>query len=175
MHPHSAPPRPARQVAVNPFDLNRRVLASDLSLAAKAVLLAILDHAGHGRSACWASNRTLARETGITERHACTVVADLAARGLIRIERATGSKHSRRTIRLGPCMHQVGTQFQLRVHEVGTDFAPGSKSAVHEVGTPFERTTPDRQDETSEVSPLDSDGLTPEARELFGRRFRPPG
>jgi hypothetical protein len=166
----STPARADRQPAVNPFDLNRRVLRSDLSLAAKAVLLRILDYAGHGKSTCWASNRTLARETGVTERHVSSVVADLAARGLVAVERATGSKHSRRTIRLGPYMHEVGTEFRLRLHEVGTGFLPGLKSAVHEVGTPFERTPPDRRDETDDVSPLDSEGIDP-----VWRRFRPPG
>src|SRR3954467_15638435 len=89
--------------AVNPFEVNRRVLASDLTLAAKAVLLVILDHARHGLSKCTASTRTLAREARVTRQHTCLVLRDLEARRLIRIERATGSVHSRHTIYVGPC------------------------------------------------------------------------
>src|SRR5689334_7046867 len=69
--------------AVNPFEINRRVLASDLSLAAKAVLLVILDHARHGLSKCTASTRTLAREARITDRHVRNVLPELEARRLI--------------------------------------------------------------------------------------------
>jgi hypothetical protein len=174
MHHHSAPTHAVRQPAINPFDLNRRVLASDLSLAAKAVLLAILDHARHGRSVCTAGNRTLAREVGISDRHVKNILPDLAARGLIRIERATGSKHSRHTISIGPYMHEVGNPFPLRLHEVGTEFPPGRKSGVHEVGTQFPVRDSGRDTEKDDLSPLDSEGLTPLARAVFGR-FRPPG
>jgi hypothetical protein len=168
VHPHSAPPRAAGQ-PVNPFELNRRVLASDLSLAAKAVLLVILDHARHGASRCTASGRTIAREAGVTERHVSSVVADLEARGLIRTERATGSVHSRRTITLGPCMHQVGTPFRLRLHEVGTDFGAGRKSGVHEVGTRFDVRSQEEREEKDGFLPLDGEEPSPAMRRFFGR------
>src|SRR3954470_6342021 len=91
---YSATARPnVKPAAVNPFEINRRVLASDLTLAAKAVLLVILDHARHGLSKCTASTRTLARESRVTEQHVRRVMLDLEARRLIRIERATGSVH----------------------------------------------------------------------------------
>jgi hypothetical protein len=105
---------------INPFDLNRRVLKSDLTAAAKNVLLVILDHARYGQSVCTASTRTLAREAGITEQYVRRVLSDLVARRLIVIERATGSVHSRHMIRLGQCIHQVETKFPLRLHEVET-------------------------------------------------------
>src|SRR4051812_6117692 len=115
-----------KPAAGNPFEINRRVLASDLTLAAKAVLLVILDHARHGLSRCTASTRTLAREARVTDRTVRNVVPELEARRLIRVERATGSKHSRHTIFVDSCIHQVGNEFPLRLHEVGNDF--------HEVG-----------------------------------------
>ena len=171
MPPHSASPRASSQ-PVNPFELNRRVIASDLSHAAKLVLLAILDHAGHGRSTCWASNRTLARETGVAERHVRRVISDIAARGLVRIERATGSVHSRRTIALGPYMHQVGHEIRLRLHEVGHDDRPGRTSGPAEVGRDGRQTAPDRPHENGS-SLLEWEGLDPDARRLFAR-FLPP-
>lgn len=119
--------RRAPQV-VNPFDLNRRVLASDLSLSAKAVLLIVLDHARHGQSTCTASTRTIAKEARITERHVRNMLRELELRGLITILRATGSRHSRHTIMVADCMHQVGTEFRYQFQVVGTEF--------REVGNP---------------------------------------
>lgn len=119
---------------MNPFELNRRVLASDLSLAAKAVLLVILDHARHGASKCTATTRTIAREARVTARHVRRVLPDLEGRRLIRVERATGSACSRHTIFVGPCIHQVGLSVLLRLHEGGPDVPKGGHLAPHEGG-----------------------------------------
>jgi hypothetical protein len=153
--------------AVNPFEINRRVLASDLSLAAKAVLLVILDHARHGLSKCTASTRTLAREARITERHVRRVIPELEARRLIRIERATGSVHSRHTIYVGPCIHQVGREFPLRVHEVGHQVHQVGHSKLHEVGHQV------RQSSNGSDQEKDGFSLPPEEEEInpWMRRF----
>src|SRR4051812_49079777 len=101
MH-HSATARQnVKPADVNPFEINRRVLASDLTPAAKTILLVILDHARHGLSKCTAATRTLAREARVTEQYVSRVMKDLEARRLIRVDRATGSKHSRHTIFVG--------------------------------------------------------------------------
>jgi hypothetical protein len=89
-------PAVAGQSRANPFELNRRVLASDLSLAAKAVMLVILDHARHGASRCTATTRTIAREARVGERTVRHVLPDLEGRGLVRVERVTGSAHDLR-------------------------------------------------------------------------------
>jgi hypothetical protein len=150
---NSSTSRRAPQQA-NPFDLNRRVLTSDLNHAAARVLLVILDHAGHGKSHCTASTRTIAREARVTERHARRVILELQGRGLIVTDRATGSKHSRQTIRLGPCIHQVGRKIPLKLHEVGLP--------DHEVGHSEQ---PTRARELNSTAP-ENDGLSPDGEEI---------
>src|SRR3954447_16714466 len=90
------------QSASQPFDLNREILASDLSHSAARLLLVIVDHAGHGRSKCTASTGTLARESGMTDRHVRRLLPVLETAGWIQVERATGSRQSRHTIYLAP-------------------------------------------------------------------------
>jgi hypothetical protein len=170
VHHHSASPRADRQAA-SPHEVNRGVIRSDLTKAAKLVLIRILYYAGHGDSFCWATNRTLARETGVTERHVRDIIPDLEARGLVRVERRSGSKHSKRDIYVGPCMHQVGTEFRLRLHEVGTEFRAGRNPVPAEVGTECRVKGPGKVEEKEDSpSPLDSEGIDP-----VWRRFRPPG
>jgi Helix-turn-helix domain len=65
---HSALRNRAVKAKVNPFEVNRRVFASDLSPGCKLVVLAILDHARYGRGKCFASIQTLGRETGLSPR-----------------------------------------------------------------------------------------------------------
>lgn len=155
--PMSNPTTPAvaRPASVNPFEINRRVLASDLTPAAKAVLLVILDHARHGVSRCTAGTRTIAREAHVTDRTVRTALPVLAGRGLIRIDRATGSPLSRHVITLGPCIHQGGNPFPLRLHEGGNDFPPGRKSVPHEGGNGFPQRSPVRDEEKDAVPPTD--------------------
>jgi hypothetical protein len=160
---------------VNPFEINRRVLASDLSLAAKALLLVILDHARHGLSKCTASTRTLAREARITERHVRNMLADLEARKLIRIERATGSVHSRHTIYVGPCMHQVGTGFRLRLHEVGTEFHEVGNSKLHEVGTECPQRSNRSDQEKDGFSLPPDEEIDPQTLRWFGPPLQAEG
>jgi Helix-turn-helix domain len=114
-----------------PFDLNRAILASDLSQSSKVLLMVIVDHARHGRSSCTASTGTLAREAGMTDRHVRNLLPGLEASGWIQIERATGSRQSRHTIFLAP---REGEPPFLRVHEVGNSGACSRKNPVHEVG-----------------------------------------
>ena len=106
----------------NAFEINRRVLASDLSHAAKNVLLVILDHARHGESTCTASTRTIARESGMTARHVSRLLPALESAGWIQVERATGSRQSRHTIFLAPMelknVHVHDNDAQLDPHEV---------------------------------------------------------
>ena len=129
---------------VSPFEINRRILAAtSLSLAFKAVLIAILDHARYGASQCTATTRTLARECDVTERCVRKALVYLEGQGLIRIDREGESRHSRHAITPGPCLLQVGTEFRLRVvgAEVGTEF--------REIGT--------GKPETGEVHPYSGD------------------
>jgi hypothetical protein len=141
-----------KPAAGNPFEINRRVLASDLTLAARAVLLVILDHARHGLSKCTASTGTIAREARVTDRTVRNVVPELEARRLIRVERVTGSKHSRHTIYVGPCIHQVGNDFPLQLHEVGNDFHEVGNRKLHEVGNDFPQRTNSRDQEKDGLS-----------------------
>jgi hypothetical protein len=147
----------------NPFDLIRRVLASDLNPAAAKVLLVILDHAGHGKSVCTASTRTIAREARVTERHARRVILELQGRGLIMTDRATGSNHSRQTIRLGPCIHQVGRKVPLKLHEVGLSNQEVGHSEQPTRARELNLTTP----ENDGVS-LDGEEIDPWTRLWFG-------
>lgn len=113
------------------WDLNRAILTSGLSPSARVLLLIIVDHAGHGRSRCTASTRTLACESGLTDRHVRRLLRGLEAAAWIRIERATGSRHSRHTLVLGAACRRTS-----RLHEVG-HFRPCRRtSEVHEVGHP---------------------------------------
>jgi hypothetical protein len=169
-------PSVARPASVNPFELNRRVLASELTLAAKAVLLVILDHARHGASTCTASTRTIAREARVAERTVRHVLPDLEGRGLVTIERATGSVHSRHTIRVGPCIHQVGNPFRLRLHEVGNDCREVGKPGMHEVGNDCPQRINPRDEKDSGPSVAASTPAGPEdeepspwTRRWFGR------
>ena len=124
-------PRPESPPS-QPWDLNREILASSLSQSAKVLLLVIVDHAGHGRSKCTASTGTLARESGMTDRHVRNLLPALEAAGWIQIERATGSRQSRHTIWLAP---RGDSPPLLKLHEVGNPGACSRKSDVHEVGT----------------------------------------
>jgi hypothetical protein len=131
------------------------------------VLLVILDHARHGLSKCTASTRTLAREARVTERHVRRVLPDLEARRLIRVERTTGSQHSRHTIYLGSCIHQVGRQVPLRVHEVGHQDLPGRTFEVHEVGHQVRVKTQEGSEEKDGFSsPLEEEPI-PAMRRFF--------
>lgn len=162
---------PARQVT-NPFEINRRVLASDLSLAAKAVLLVILDHARHGQSVCTASTSTIAREAKITERHVRRVLPDLAGRRLIVIERATGSSQSRHTIIVGACIHQVGRPIPLRLHEVGHQVQEVGHSA-HGAGGAHPYSSKEKDSE-KDAFPLDGkEEIDPETTRWFGHLLAP--
>lgn len=71
----------------NPFEVNRRVFASDLDPGAKIVLLVILDHARYGQSKCTASNKTLARESGLSERQTIRHVQNLVDSGWLDLDR----------------------------------------------------------------------------------------
>jgi hypothetical protein len=139
------PPVPPKS-RPNQFELFRRIKRSaKYTRGEKLVLEALVDH-GYRSGVCTASIRTLARETNLSERYVRQVEPKLATAGLIRIERETGSQHSRRTIfledrllegRLDPDpaeVHAVGTP---EVHAVGTPM-------VHLVGTPmaFETSPP---------------------------------
>jgi hypothetical protein len=174
--------------ALNPFEINRRVLASDLTLAAKAVLLVILDHARHGASKCTATTRTLARESRVTVQHVRRVMLDLEARRLIRVERATGSKHSRHVIFVGPCIHQVEHSVPLRLHEVEHQVPEVEHLAMHEVEHQVRQRTNSRDPEKDGFSPpleeedpdVPSGPITESAAEILarlksvGERYRVP-
>lgn len=165
---HPTTPRAESLARRNPFEINRRVLASDLSPAAKAILLTILDHARYGISVCTASNHTLAREARVSVRWVKAVMPDLVARRLIWLERATGSIYSRRTIHIEPTIHQVGSEFPLRIHEGGTEFPPRGNCAVHEGGTEFPQRSNEETNEESTPSLLDEEEIDPWTRRWFG-------
>jgi DNA-binding MarR family transcriptional regulator len=84
------------------YDMIRAVLASDLTSGQARVLLAILDHAGHGQSCCYAVNETLADDCHLGCQHVRKEIRALEAGGWIIVQRATASIHSRRTIFVGP-------------------------------------------------------------------------
>ncbi len=93
------------------FVINRRVLASSLKPSEKTLLIVILDYARHGKSSCTASNRTLGRESGFTGRSVFRIIGHLVAEGWLILERRTGSKHSSRTLSIGPaCYGEAGIQ-----------------------------------------------------------------
>lgn len=174
MPPHSASPRASSQPVIDKPNLFvRQVVTSDLTLAAKAVLLTIAHYAWFGTRVCYASNRTIARDIGISDRHVQRVILDLEGRGLIRTERATGSKHSRRDIYLGPCIHQVGQDVQLRLHDVGHSADPGWTSGLHEVRHRVAQELGGRAEKERPLPLLEWEGLDPDARRLFAR-FLPP-
>jgi hypothetical protein len=156
-------------VAVNPFEINRRVLASDLSLAAKAVLLVILDHARHGLSKRTASTRTIAKESRVTEQHVRRVMLDLQARRLIRVERATGSVHSRHTIYAGPCIHQVEREVPLRLHEVEHQVHQVEHLALHEVEHQVRQRANERDQEKDGFSLPPEEEINPWMRRFFSK------
>jgi hypothetical protein len=99
MRNHTAP-RAARP-ACAPWEMIRRVLHSpDLQPSSKVLLLCVLDHAGHGKASCTASNATLAREAGLTDRRARTLLADLEAYRWLESDRP-GGKYGSRSFRPG--------------------------------------------------------------------------
>jgi hypothetical protein len=158
----------AQSPAANPFEINRRILGSDLPPAAKNILLVIVDHARHGASVCTASTRTIARESGVTEQYVSRVLRGLASRRLIAIDRRTGSKHSRHVITLGPCIHQVETPFQLRLHAVETPSPEVETPSLHEVETPFQQRTPLKGDMKDGDSSSTEEEIDPWTVRWFG-------
>ena len=125
------PVKPCSSRSAQPWDLNREILASDLSQSLKVLLLVIVDHARHGRSKCTASTGTLARESGMTDRHVRRLLPALESAGWIQVERATGSRQSRHTIFLAP---REGNRPFVKLHEVGHSGCMRSDISVHEVG-----------------------------------------
>jgi Helix-turn-helix domain len=134
LHQQAPPVKSRLPRSAQPWDLNREILASDLSQSLKVLLLVIVDHARHGRSKCTASTGTLARESGMTDRHVRNLLPKLESGGWIQIERATGSRQSRHTIFLAP---RKGSRPFVKLHEVGNSGACSRKSEVHEVGNRF--------------------------------------
>jgi DNA-binding IscR family transcriptional regulator len=174
MSHHSASPRADRQPVVDkPNVLVHRIVGSDLSLAAKAVLLVILHYAWYGKRTCYASGRTIAADARLNERHVRRIIPDLEARGLIRVERHTGSTRSRYDITLGPCIHQVGQEVRLRLHEVGHSEHQGRTSEVHEVGHLVRQELGTRGDEESGFSPPDPEEISPAFRRFFSGLLPP--
>ena len=131
LHQQAPPVKPRLPRSAQPWDLNREILASDLSQSLKVLLLVIVDHARHGRSKCTASTGTLAHESGMTDRHVRRLLPDLEEAGWIQIERATGSRQSRHTIFLAP---REGSPPFVKLHEVGHSGCMRSDISVHEVG-----------------------------------------
>src|SRR5262245_21500791 len=91
----------------NPFAINRWILKSDLPAGAKVLLLVIVDHAGHGRSVCFASHATLAEESGMSPRQVRRLVHELADAGWITIEATAGGTNRLRLA--DKCFPEVGS------------------------------------------------------------------
>lgn len=135
----------------NAFDINRRILASDLSLASKAVLIVILDHCRYGSRFCTASSRTIAREAGITERQVGRVIPKLAEKSLIEVFKQTGSARSRHTIKVGSKVHEVGHKVQPpKLHVVGHLKCMRSDNSVNAVGHQVGVRTPNGREREKE-------------------------
>src|SRR4051794_18487801 len=103
--------KPARPDLPNPFELNRRINASDLPGTAKRLAISIYDHARYGASTCTAADETLSKDLGgdVGPRQVFRLRELLEAEGWTQTDRLGASKFARKIIGLGPRCYLIPT------------------------------------------------------------------